>query len=38
MFASVDHMSPFLHPGRLAVDEERVNVERPQPPGEDERR
>jgi hypothetical protein len=38
MFASFDRASPFLHSGLLAVDEERVHVERPQPPGEDERR
>jgi hypothetical protein len=38
MSASFDRTEPFLHPGRLAADEERVNVERPQPPGEDERR
>ena len=38
MFASSDRTPPFLRPGRFAVDEEWVNVERPQPPGEDERR
>jgi hypothetical protein len=38
MLASSDHTPLFLHPGRLAVDEELVNVERPEAPAEDVRR
>jgi hypothetical protein len=36
--AAFDHTWPFLRPGRFAVDEELINVERPQAPAEDERR
>lgn len=37
MYVSVDRTPLFLRPGRFAVDEEWADVERPQPPGKDER-